>query len=109
MEDELFILTSSGDGEKMICPDLSDGLSTSSEWIAGYLPDVFYDIDQGGNLRKSVEAEALFKLISLACVIGSYRGEVIEHVKNYDFETMTSKDTAVYNSFVAHLQKYSIK
>lgn len=55
----------------MICPDLSDGLSTSSEWIAGYLPDVFYDIDQGGNVRKSVEAEALFKLISLACVIGS--------------------------------------
>lgn len=102
--DELYVILE--DGEKISCPDLSEGLSTSVNWVSDYLPPVSFDIEQGGNLRKSAEAESCFKLLCLALVVSDFRIEVIDHFKNYDFDRMASMNDFKFSSFRSHLQKF---
>lgn len=102
--DELFILKD--DGTKILCPDLSEGLSEASQWISDYLPEVFIDTDQGGNVRKSDEADSCFKLFSIAFVLKDFKDEIIEILKNYDYENMSPKEASGSVSFRQALQKF---
>lgn len=104
INDELFIITDNGD--KIKAPDLSYGTSTSSTWLCDYLPDVIFDIDQGGNVRRGDEAESCYKLVCIGYVISDFRNELIEFFKKYDYDLMTFKEGEVYNSFNQLLQYY---
>jgi hypothetical protein len=103
-EDELYYVV---DNEtKIKAPDLSEGMSTSANWLVDHLPDLIFDIDQGGNVRKGDEAEACYKLLCLGYVLGDYKEEIIDHFKNYDYDKMVMKDGKIYNSFNQVLQFY---
>lgn len=96
----------SDDGTKIVCPDLSEGLSEASEWICKYLPEVFIDTDQGGNLRKGDEADSCFKLFSIGFVLPDYRDEIKEIFIQYDYENMSSNDHPSSKSFKQALGFY---
>lgn len=102
--DELF--AKDVDGSIINCPDLSEGLSVSSKWISDYIPDVFFDTEQGGNLRKADEADCCFKLFSIGLVLKDYREEVIDLFKNYDYEEMSNNRNGDSYTFRSALQKF---
>lgn len=104
LSDELFIINP--DGSKMICPDLSEGLSEASDWISNHLPDVFIDTDQGGNLRKSDEADSCFKLFCIGYVLKDFRPEIKVIFDNYDYQNMSSTGKMFSSTFKASLQKF---
>jgi hypothetical protein len=54
------------------------------------IPNVPFDIDQNGNVRRADEAEALFCAINLSWIITDevFRDEVLEIAKKYDFKSM---------------------
>jgi len=43
LEDKFQYITETG--EQLICPDLSEGMSKSAEWLVNYLPPIIFDID----------------------------------------------------------------
>lgn len=102
--DELWTTTS--DGSKILCPDLSEGLSESADWISNYLPEVFIDTDQGGNLRKGDEAESCFKLFAIGYILRDFKSEIEEIFKNYDYENMAPEVSSGRLSFKQHLQRF---
>lgn len=106
-EDEDILYYINENGDKLICPDLSEGLSVSADWVSNYLPPVVFDIDQGGNTRKSLEVESIYKIICLCHCIKTFKDPFIENLKNYDFNTMANKDGTpgiTMNMFVQNLQ-----
>lgn len=103
-EDELYYVHS--DGSKFKAPDLSEGMSTNSNWLVEHLPDVIFDIDQGGNVRKGDEAESCYKLLCLGCVLTDFKDEIIDKFKKYDYDRMAFKDGDAFNSFNQFLQFY---
>jgi len=104
LTDELFVKTV--DGGKIKAPDLSDGLSVSSEWLIEYLPNLTIDIDQGGNVRKGDEAESCYKLLCLGFVIPEYKDEIIQFFKNYDYEKMVPIGADMLGGFTKQVQEY---
>jgi hypothetical protein len=81
-------------------------MSLSSEWICEYLPEVFIDIDQGGNLRKSDEAESCYKLCAIGYVLKDFIPKIMEFIEGYDFETMSFIDDTYSKSLKKHLQYF---
>lgn len=104
INDELFIITNSGD--RIQAPDLSEGTSISSSWIVDYLPDVCIDIDQGGNVRKGDEAESCYKILCIGYVLKDFKNEIIDCFKAYDYDRMVMKDGSRFNSFNYVLQYF---
>lgn len=104
MTDELHVVKS--DGTTFKCPDLSEGMSESTKWISDYIPDVFIDIDQGGNLRKGDEAESCFKLFAIGYILSDYKDDIIKSFSNYDYMKMCPKAITGTLSFKELLQRY---
>lgn len=84
----LFYITD--DGEKYICPDLSYGLSTSSEQVSDVLPTPNFDIDQGESVRKSSEVRSLYTIVCLLLFFSELSDEIKQFVDNYDFNNFSS-------------------
>lgn len=104
LSDELFIIQN--DGSSLLCPDLSKGMSEVSDWISNYLPEVFIDTDQGGNLRKGDEADACYKLFAIGFVLESFRAEIMRVFDLYDYDNMSSSNKEGSKTFKDALQYY---
>lgn len=80
--------------EKIYCPELNTSISEKGEWLSDKLPLITFDIDQNGNVRKADEAEALYCCICVANILKekSFKLEVDDIVKSYDFSAMKSND-----------------
>lgn len=102
ISDELSFVNS--DGDKLICPDLSSGLSLSANWLTSYLPSLTFDIDQGGNVRKSLEVEALYKMICLCYCIKDFSNDFKKYLLSYDFKDMAPIDGKSGLSMSAYVQ-----
>lgn len=77
-------------GDKLYCPIMKTSVSEQGEWISDKIPSVNFDIEQGGNVRKADEAEALFCCIVVSQILKEdiFKNEVLEIAKTYDFENM---------------------
>jgi hypothetical protein len=76
-------------GAEHIAPDLSDGITESSEWLCDKLPLPPFDFDQDGNLRKIDEVRASYTLICIAIIIKSFKDEIFEMFSKYDYKTFS--------------------
>jgi hypothetical protein len=81
------------EGEKHYCPEMKTSISDKGEWLSEKLPQIGFDIDQNGNVRKADEAEAMYIVIQVAHILKeeTFKNELEEVSKNYDFETMKSR------------------
>lgn len=79
-------------GDKSYCPEMKSSISDKGEWLSGKLPQIGFDIDQNGNVRKADEAEALYITIQVAHILKekTFRDELELVAKSYDFENMKS-------------------
>lgn len=80
----------SENGDKIYCPKMLTSISEKGEWISDKLPNVCFDIEQSGNVRKADEAEALFCLINVSMILkeDSFKEEVRNFASSYDFNNM---------------------
>lgn len=78
------------EGDKTYCPEMKTSISDKGEWLSDKIPNINFDIDQSGNVRKADEAEALFCAIVVANVLreDSFKDELLMIAKQYDFENM---------------------
>lgn len=85
------------DGEKVYPPELYTSIDDKGVWLSEKLPDITFDIDQGGNVRMANEAEALYCLICVANIIksdGIFKKEIKDIASNYSFSTMSAVDAS---------------
>lgn len=77
-------------GDKTYCPEVRVTISEKGEWISDQLPNVGFDIDQNGNLRKSQEAESLYCLLVISSVLKdrSFSDDLERVISDYDFSQM---------------------
>lgn len=79
-------------GDKVYCPEMHVSISEKGEWLSDQIPNVEFDIDQSGNVRKADESEALFCLINISRILKEqvFKEELKEVSKKYDFKNMKS-------------------
>lgn len=106
VEDVLYYIDK--DGEKHVAPDLSAGMTTSDVWLHTKLPPVFIDLDQGGNVRKAEESRSIYSIICIGAVIPSFKPEIKDFLKNYDFNsfTMRKRISRRYENAVGYLKTF---
>lgn len=80
------------DGDKIYCPKMNSSISDRGIWLSQKLPEVGFDIDQNGNIRKADEAEALYCCIMVAHILdeNEFKQELKNIAKDYDFKEMKS-------------------
>lgn len=61
---------------------------------------------RGKAYSDSSKAASLYKLICLGVVIKEFADDIITHRKQYDFNTMVSRETTKYKSFQDHIQYF---
>lgn len=96
------------DGEdKIYCPEMYVTVSEKGEWLSDMIPNIEFDIDQSGNVRKAEEAEALFCLIVVANTLQdeTFKNEIEEISKNYDFTGMRPNN-AQRKNFISLLSEW---
>lgn len=76
--------------DKVYCPGMLTTISDKGLWLSDMLPDIGFDIDQNGNVRKAGESEALYIVSQIAHILkdDSFKNELIEFAKDYDFGEM---------------------
>lgn len=85
------------DGDDRVeCPNFAINISANGEWLSSKLPDVPFDVEQSGNIRKSIESESAYCCCIVALVLNdpSFFDELDEVIKGYDFHVMNSKGDA---------------
>lgn len=106
-ENVLYYINESGD--KITAPDMSEGMSTASEWLCDVLPEPKFDIDQGGSVRRSVEIRSLYTLVCLAIVFSELSSEIRDFIDAYDFIEFQSicSSKFSFNSAAEMLKSYT--
>jgi hypothetical protein len=102
--EQMFIVNEAG--ERINCPSIEAGVTDSSEWISEFLPMIPIDLEQGGNVRKSAEAENMYKSLLIAGII---KGEFLEQIKrviaNYNYVEMKGEGTGEnFTELLGHWQ-----
>jgi len=104
--DELVAITETG--ERIRCPNLSTSISETGDWLSDYLPFFEVDIDQGGNVRKADEIEAMICVYVIKNIFkdDEIQEEVEELILNYDFKELrtNSSGSKTFRSFLVDLQ-----
>lgn len=82
------------DGIKQYCPDMKTTISEKGFWLSDKLPNINFDINQNGNVRRAEEAEALYCTIVVANTLKEeiFKEEVKTLSKSYDFKNLKSID-----------------
>lgn len=94
-------------GEKFICPDLSNGVTESSDWLCDKLPAPFIDFDQGGNVRRIEEARSIYTLVCIGVAFSSLKDEIKKEFKSYDFDEFSYKmQSGEYESLTKYLDSF---
>lgn len=91
------------DGVEHIAPDLSEGVTESSVWLCDKLPIPIFDFDQGGNTRRIVEARAIYTIICIGVVFSSFKEEILDLFKKYNFSEFSFKNS---NEEFSSMSKY---
>lgn len=81
--------------EKVYCPpEISTSIDSEGSWLSDYLPEINFDIEQSGNVRKADEVEALYCCINISHIINEdvFKNEVKNLSSKYDFENMDTTD-----------------
>lgn len=98
------------DGDKIYCPEIKVTISEKGEWLSDFLPEVAFDIDQSGNVRKAEEAEAIYCVIAISAILNddSFKNDVQEIINNYDFGNMKSidLDSKSFSNLLSEWQGY---
>ena len=55
------IVFTDDNGDEIACPNFGVSIADDERWLSSKLPDVPFDVEQGGNLRKAEEAEAAYR------------------------------------------------
>ncbi len=81
-------------GDKHSCPSYGLSISADGKWLSSKLPNIPFDIEQNGNLRKAEEAQSAY---CCACVISvlddeSFKTELNNVIASYDFSSMMPKE-----------------
>lgn len=81
------------DGDIINCPNFGSSISLDGEWLSNILPPITFDTIQGGNVRKSNEAQFAYCCLMVAIVVADdvFKEEFINVIDNYDFQRMDSK------------------
>lgn len=91
IDDYLGICYKNDNGDLVSCPNYGLSVSADGKWLSDKIPDVPYDIEQNGNLRKAEEAQAAYIICIIALVLNddSFKREIKELINNYDFISMS--------------------
>lgn len=78
------------DNEKIYCPIMYTTISDKGFWFSDKLPDIGFDVDMGGNVRKADEAEALYCCTCISNILKeeNFKDELKEVARGYDFSSM---------------------
>lgn len=94
-DDDLYFIDKNGNLIKMSNHEL--GVFKCSVWLSDRIPSPPFNMDQGGNLRKALEAEFLYCCILISAILGfSYFQEELDEVKNkkgYNYDSMVNPST----------------
>ena len=79
-------------GDVRMCPNSGTSISHDGEWLSERLPDISFDINQDGNLRKSEEAQSAYCLAMVNMVLSNeqFTSEFENGINSYDFITFFS-------------------
>lgn len=88
-------------------PDLSIGITESALWLCDLLPTPAIDFEQGGSLRKSEEAKALYTITCIGVVMQKFKEDIIEKFKAYNFKIMSFENNEFeFDTMVGYLNTY---
>lgn len=90
--DEVGLFYFDDNGDKQYCPEMKTSISDRGQWLSNRLPQIGFDIDQNGNVRKADEAEALYITIQVAHILKekTFKDQLHNVAKQYDFDNMRS-------------------
>ena len=88
------IVFTDDNGDEIACPNFGVSIADDGRWLSSKLPDVPFDVEQGGNLRKAEEAEAAYCCCIVSLVLDDviFVDELKTVMNNYDFSTMSALD-----------------
>ena len=89
VDDGLEFMDDSGD--IITCPNFSANIVDDGAWLSSKIPDVDFDVEQGGNLRKAEEAESAYYCIIVVLVLKDalFKNELESVILNYDYDSMS--------------------
>lgn len=95
------------DGDVIICPEYGISVSHNGKWLSSRIPGPSFDIDMGGNVRKSIEAQSFYICIFVSGILKDDRfsDELNDVTSKYNFDNMTSTVTGGKN-FVGLLESW---
>jgi len=79
------------DGDEVQCPNVDSDVSGSGDWLSDHIPAPDFDVAQGGNVRKSSEAESYFICATICAILKDdiFTSELKSVTTLYDFDVMT--------------------
>lgn len=100
----IYIIDSNGD--RIYCPEPEEGVKNSAEWLVDKLPEPTFSFDQGGNVRMSEEAEAIYQVVVVSKIFNGIYKDVIEEIinSNYDFTNLTPNSTQSFSDLLKDIQ-----
>lgn len=94
-------------GDEIQCPNVDSDVSGSGEWLSDQIPAPDFDVAQGGNVRKSAEAESYF-ICAIICAIlrdDTFTSELKLVTTLYDFDMMVpAEDSQSFVDLLANWQ-----
>lgn len=93
-------------GDKIFAPEAELGVDYSSLWMEQYLPYPSFSIEQGGNVRRSIEAEAIYNVVVVNIVFDNIFSPQIDEIlsSGYNFDTLSSSGGNNFTNLLTDIQ-----
>lgn len=100
------LYTYDGNNDKIYCPEPEESVLYSAEWLEEKLPTPTFSFDQGGNIRKAEEAEAIYQVIVTSRIFDNMLEEDIDKIlkSGYDFDTLIGKPQLTFLDLLRKIQ-----
>lgn len=106
--DDIGVYFFNSQNDKVYAPEIYTSLDEKGLWLSEKLPDITFDIDQGGNVRMADEAEALYCCLCVSNILKDadvFKDEVKRVAKNYSFNSMSpSNDSLSFRELIVSWQ-----
>lgn len=98
------------DGDRVNCPNFGASMQNDGKWLSDIIPDVSFDVEQDGNLRRAKEAESAYILAIFGIVLGkNFIGDdFFKTIKNYDYVNCIAKAFQEILDEIISLQSYTV-
>lgn len=85
------------DNQEILCPDYGMNISADGMWLSDKIPNVNFDIEQNGNLRRAEEAQSAYCCVIVSLVLGDegMTKELHDLIKNYNFNEMSPRSGGI--------------